>query len=65
MHEALAMLETGLPEGCAAGGAGCEGDLVLQANVVRAVAERLGASIGAVYSSDLLDNLFSRFCVGK
>ena len=65
LHEALAMLETGLPEGCAAGGAGCEGDLVLQANVVRAVAERLGASIGAVYSSDLLDNLFSRFCVGK
>ena len=65
LHEALAMLETGLPGGCAAGGAGCEGDLVLQANVVRAVAERLGASIGAVYSSDLLDNLFSRFCVGK
>ena len=40
-------------------------DLVLQANAVRAVAERLGAAIGATYSSDLLDNLFSRFCVGK
>ena len=40
-------------------------DLVLLANAVRAVAERLGAAIGATYSSDLLDNLFSRFCVGK
>ena len=40
-------------------------DLVLAANAVRGVAERLGALVGAVYSSDLLDNLFSRFCVGK
>ena len=42
-----------------------EEDLVLLANAVRSVAERLGAAIGATYSSDLLDNLFSRFCVGK
>ena len=42
-----------------------EEDLVLMANAVRAVAERLGAAIGATYSSDMLDNLFSRFCVGK
>lgn len=40
-------------------------DLVLLANVVRDVAQRLGASRGATYSDDLLDNLFSRFCVGK
>ena len=40
-------------------------DLVLAANAVRTVSERLGAMIGAVYSRDLLDNLFSRFCVGK
>ena len=40
-------------------------DLVLLANVVRTAAERLGTVIGATYSSDLLDNLFSRFCVGK
>ncbi|MGN0833781.1 MAG: tRNA uridine-5-carboxymethylaminomethyl(34) synthesis GTPase MnmE [Kiritimatiellia bacterium] len=40
-------------------------ELVLAANAVRSVSERLGALVGAVYSSDLLDNLFSRFCVGK
>lgn len=40
-------------------------DLVLMANAVRSVSERLGTLVGAVYSSDLLDNLFSRFCVGK
>ena len=42
-----------------------EEDLVLLANAVRAAAERLGEAIGATYSSDMLDNLFSRFCVGK
>ena len=40
-------------------------DLVLLANSVRSAAERLGEAIGATYSSDMLDNLFSRFCVGK
>lgn len=40
-------------------------DLVLLANAVRAAAERLGAAVGATYSADMLDNLFSRFCVGK
>ena len=44
---------------------GLSGDLVLLANRVRAAAERLGAALGATYSSDLLDALFSRFCVGK
>ena len=42
-----------------------EEDLVLMANSVRAAAERLGGAVGATYSSDMLDNLFSRFCVGK
>ena len=42
-----------------------EEDLVLMANSVRAAAERLGEAVGATYSSDMLDNLFSRFCVGK
>ena len=42
-----------------------QNDLVLLANAVRAAAERLGEAIGATYSSDMLDNLFSRFCVGK
>ena len=40
-------------------------DLVLLANDVRTACERLGALVGATYSADLLDNLFSRFCVGK
>ena len=42
-----------------------EEDLVLLANSVRAAAGRLGEAIGATFSSDMLDNLFSRFCVGK
>ena len=45
-------------------GADC-GDPVLAANAVRSAAERLGERIGATYSADLLENLFSRFCVGK
>jgi len=40
-------------------------DLVLMANAVRSCAGSLGRLVGAVYSSDLLDALFSRFCVGK
>jgi len=42
-----------------------ERDPVLLANAVRSAAEVLGAAIGATYSADLLDRLFSRFCVGK
>ena len=40
-------------------------DPVLAANAVRAAAELLGERAGATYSADLLENLFSRFCVGK
>ena len=40
-------------------------DLVLAANEMRAAAEALGRILGKVYSEDLLDALFSRFCVGK
>ena len=42
-----------------------DSDLVLLANAMRTVSERLGSLVGATYSSDLLENLFSRFCVGK
>lgn len=45
-------------------GAG-ESDLVLVANRVRTAAAALGDLVGATYSADLLDALFSRFCVGK
>ena len=40
-------------------------DPVLAANAARDAASRLGAAIGAEYAEDLLENLFSRFCVGK
>jgi len=40
-------------------------DLVLVGNALREAATRLGSLVGAVYSADFLDNLFSRFCVGK
>ena len=53
-----------LVEGVASGDDGVF-DLVLAANAVRTAAERLGAAVGATYSADLLDRLFSRFCVGK
>lgn len=40
-------------------------DLVLAGNAMRRTCEKLGSLVGATYSSDLLDSLFSRFCVGK
>jgi tRNA U34 5-carboxymethylaminomethyl modifying GTPase MnmE/TrmE len=41
------------------------GEAVLLGNAARALATKLGDSVGAVYSEDLLESLFSRFCVGK
>jgi len=40
-------------------------DLVIAANHLRDAAEALGRIVGRVYSDDLLETLFSRFCVGK
>jgi tRNA modification GTPase len=40
-------------------------DLVLIGNKLRFLADKLGELVGATYSEDLLENLFSRFCVGK
>ena len=40
-------------------------DVVLLANNVRAAAETLGRMTGEVYADDILDAVFSRFCVGK
>jgi len=40
-------------------------DLVLLGNALRRACVRLGELSGSVYSEDLLDSLFSRFCVGK
>ncbi len=32
---------------------------------IRSALEELGAMVGAVYTDDLLDRIFSRFCIGK
>ena len=40
-------------------------DPVLAANALRLAAQSIGEIIGKTYSEDLLDSLFSRFCVGK
>ena len=40
-------------------------DMVVPANSVRTCADILGRIAGATYSADMLDMLFSRFCVGK
>jgi tRNA modification GTPase len=40
-------------------------DLVLAGNAVRRAASRLGVFFGLEYTDDLLDRIFSRFCVGK
>lgn len=40
-------------------------DLVIAGNAIRSAAQHLGRYIGAEYSQDMLDRLFSRFCVGK
>ena len=53
LSEARAALDSGMD------------DMVLAANAVRNAADALARLVGAVYSDDLLDSLFSRFCVGK
>jgi tRNA modification GTPase len=40
-------------------------DIVLAGNAMRLAADKLGSLVGAVYSEDMLERLFSRFCVGK
>ena len=40
-------------------------DPVLAANALRLAAQAIGEIIGKTYSDDLLNALFSRFCVGK
>lgn len=41
------------------------GEWTIAANELRSAAEAFGRLLGKVYSDDLLDALFSRFCVGK
>ena len=46
-------------------GAFGEDDLLLAANHVRKAAETVGRLVGKTYTDDLLDSIFSRFCIGK
>jgi len=39
--------------------------MFLAANALRSAAEAIGEIIGKTYSADLIDSIFSRFCVGK
>jgi tRNA modification GTPase len=32
---------------------------------IRGALDQLGAMVGAIYTDDLLDRVFSRFCIGK
>ena len=40
-------------------------DEVLVAAEIRVALDRIGLVVGAVHTEDLLDRIFSRFCVGK
>ena len=37
----------------------------LLALALRETIDEIGAMVGAVYTEDLLDRIFSRFCIGK
>jgi tRNA modification GTPase len=42
-----------------------EADQELLAIEIREALEHLGEIVGAVYTDDLLDRIFSKFCIGK
>ena len=63
-HHAL-VLEALDAIGRARGLCGDDGAAVLCAQLLRSAAEALAAITGRVYSEDLLDGIFSRFCIGK
>ncbi len=59
------LLETALEALSHGGGFLADGEWVLAAGELRSAAESLGRLTGRVYTDDLLDAVFSRFCVGK
>jgi tRNA modification GTPase len=50
---------------CALAIAGCEGGNELVAAELRSALAELGKVVGAVYTDDILDRIFSSFCIGK
>ena len=64
-HALLAEALDAIREALALEEAGAEDDAALCAQRLRAAAEALAQITGRVYTDDLLDRVFSRFCVGK
>jgi tRNA modification GTPase len=62
-RESLRLAEAALARASAAASSGGGQELV--AVEVRLALEELGQVVGAVYTEDLLDRVFSRFCIGK
>ena len=49
------------------GAAGANASTAVRGGIAQLVtpSSELGAMVGAVYTDDLLDRIFSRFCIGK
>ena len=64
-HALLNEASAALDEALALYARGAESAAVFCAQSLRTAAEALGKITGRVYSDDLLDVIFSRFCIGK
>ncbi len=62
-HESLRLARTSLDQARVAASDSLGEELV--AAELRVVLEALGQVVGAVYTDDILDRIFSRFCIGK
>ncbi|MDA1053505.1 MAG: tRNA modification GTPase [Planctomycetota bacterium] len=62
-HESLRLARTSLDQARLAASDSLGEELV--AAELRVVLEELGNVVGAVYTDDILDRIFSRFCIGK
>lgn len=62
-RESLHLAAESLSRGLAAAGGGLGDELV--AAEVRSALDELGRVVGAIYTDDVLDRIFSRFCIGK
>ena len=62
-HESLRLAAAALQRATAAAHAAASEELI--AAELRAALEELGHVVGAIYTDDLLDRIFSRFCIGK